>query len=105
MNMFNVLGIDSSADVIGVAAIAALDFISFSDTLPAVQLSHYNQACAIFVNGRTRCWGMNDSQQLGENVHSYSNRGSATNPMAGAIFVTFSASINTIPIIQVATGR
>jgi alpha-tubulin suppressor-like RCC1 family protein len=100
-----VLGINSTTDVVGPAAIASQGYISFSSTFPVVQLSCQVHVCAVFANGRVSCWGVNDSQQLGENLPNTNSRGTDTNTMANAVFVSFATSINTIPVIQVSTGK
>jgi hypothetical protein len=90
----------------GAANLLASGFINFPHTLPAVYVSIYNHACAIFVNGRVTCWGINDKQQLGENLdNTGAHRGLATQPMAGAVMITFASTYNTIPIVAVAPGR
>jgi hypothetical protein len=104
-NVFGTMGIDSTTDVIGTAAVAALKYIAFSDTIPAVQISLHVHACALFANSRVRCWGLNAEQQLGEGPVVIFQRGDGTNRMAGAVFITFSPNINTIPVINVAVGR
>ncbi len=94
-----------TSHVVGAAAVKALGYISFSDTLPAVQLSMYRHVCAIFVNRRMRCWGNNDAQQLGRGVSNVVDVGADSLKMSAAVFVTFTATLNTLPVNAIATGR
>jgi alpha-tubulin suppressor-like RCC1 family protein len=81
-----------------------LDFISFSDTIPALQIAGHSgqHACALFLNRRVRCWGSNTNQNLGEGTTIH--RGTAVYPLSTSVFVTFNASINNIPIEEVQGG-
>jgi hypothetical protein len=94
-----------SSNVVGAAAVKALGYISFSDTIPAVQLSMYRHVCAIFVNRRMRCWGNNDAQQLGRGVSNVDDVGADSLGMSAAVYVSFIASLNTIFVTAIATGR
>ena len=83
-------------------AMSLLDYISFSDTLSAVQLSMLSASvCALFENGRVRCWGRNSSEELGDGTQI--NRGESTgvSSVTSAVFVTFGT---TLPILSVTTG-
>jgi hypothetical protein len=104
-NANGALGIDSTTDLVGPTAITSQGYIAFSTTIRVVQLSAYLHVCALFYNGRVSCWGLNDAQQLGENLANTNNRGTGADTMANAVFVTFAATIDTIPIIQVSAGR
>ncbi len=104
-NGYGSLGINSEVDTFGVTGLASLGFIAFSHTVPAVMVSVFNHVCALFANGRTQCWGINDAQQLGENLNNINNRGTGAYPIGDGVFVTFSASYNTLQIIQVSAGR
>ncbi len=99
------MGINSSTDVTGAAAIAALGYIAFSDTIPAIQISLHVHACGLFANARVRCWGINYEQQLGDGIDGNENRGTSGYPISGAVFATFNPTINTVPILNVAVGR
>ena len=61
------LGTDSTFSVgTNPTAMGSLDYITFSDTVSAVQVSAGNiHTCALFANGRTRCWGEGGSGELG----------------------------------------
>lgn len=100
------LGIDSTVDMDSPALIAAATYIVFSDSVPAVQISIYAQTiCSLFANSRVRCWGDNLQQQLGENTSSTVSRGIGANPISGAVFITFSLSINSLNIIGLSVGK
>jgi alpha-tubulin suppressor-like RCC1 family protein len=99
------LGRDGTVDVGATAGeMATLSFITFSDTLPAMQITGTNHVCALHVNRRVRCWGRNNEEQLGNGTAS--NRGSGTGALSvtNAVYVTFAPSINTIPIVAVDAG-
>lgn len=84
------------------SSVASLGFISFSDTIPALQIGSASHNCAVFLNARVRCWGNNAYHQLGDN--STVNKGNAVDIVQSSVFVTFGAAINTIPIIAVDVG-
>ncbi len=59
--------------------------------------------CALFWNGRARCWGLNENEQLGD--RTLIDRGSdSTSSLTGALFVSFAASINTYRLQSVSAG-
>lgn len=99
-----VTGRDTTGDIGDIGTMATLNFIVFSDDVPAIQLAGMAHACAVFANGRVRCWGYNGNQQLGDTT--YENRGSGTqhSSITEARYVSFSPTINTIPIVSVTCG-
>ncbi len=82
--------------------VSTMDFIEFSDTLPAIQIHANNAICGLFSNRRVRCWGANDAQQLGDTTSL--SRGSSLS-VTTTVFVSFLASIDTIPIASVSVGK
>ncbi len=76
----------------------AVQFIEFSDTVPATYIGGSSAVCAVFANRRVRCWGDNSAQQLGD------GSGTGDNSIQSAVYMTFAATINTIPIIAVDVG-
>jgi hypothetical protein len=83
---------------------ATLSFITFSDTLPATQITGADHACALHVNRRVRCWGRNNEEQLGDGTSSNRGSGAGALSIPSAVYVTFAPSINTIPIVAVDAG-
>jgi hypothetical protein len=81
-----------------------LSFISFVDTVPAVQISGSSHICGLFANFRVRCWGYNAYHQLGDTT--FNNRGSApgVQSITKASYVEFGPTINSIPIDAVDAG-
>jgi alpha-tubulin suppressor-like RCC1 family protein len=86
------------------ATMTTLDFIDFSDLIPAIQISGTRSfACALFLNRRVRCFGDNTSQNLGDTT-TFARGSSLTYPLSSSVFVTFKDSINSIPIEEVYAG-
>jgi hypothetical protein len=101
------LGVNSFQTMIALGGITSLGFITFSDTIPAILMSQSgtsSSTCALFVNGRVRCWGTNVNQQLGDASIQARGTNTALNSVTTATFVSFKASINTIPITSVDLG-
>lgn len=88
-------GNDNSGNLgTGVTLISDLDFIVFSDSFRAQQISLSKQTvCGVFSNARVRCWGLNTHQQLGD--CSAVNKGWTTSPgsITDTTFVNFSPTI------------
>lgn len=62
---------------VGCDSLNTLASLAFSDTIPAIAIGPFGiTACALFANGRVRCWGDNQSMQLGipSNVASIGDR-------------------------------
>lgn len=102
-------GIDSyaPAGAKNTIPVSTMDFIRFSDTIPAISISCGDvHVCAVHANYRVRCWGRNDNRQLGDGSTS-AMKGSEANPLSSissTLFVSFAPSINTIPVVQVESG-
>jgi hypothetical protein len=80
-------------------------FIEFSDNLGATFVAAGSEHfCAIFGNARTRCWGVNDKQQLGERTFDTKGSDNLGYSVRKCEFVTFAPSINTMPVIALALG-
>jgi alpha-tubulin suppressor-like RCC1 family protein len=100
---YGVLGTDSTTNV---ADTTTLNFLSFSDTLPAISLaSGQSHSCAIFATQRVRCWGKNMAEQLGDKSTLDRGSGTGSYSLSSALFVSFSASINSVPIVDVSLGE
>jgi alpha-tubulin suppressor-like RCC1 family protein len=97
-NHVNDVGIDTSS-------LASATLIVFSDTIPAVQITAYEHTCALFLNGRVRCWGLNAAYQLGIAANTNVGSDASTAAMTAGLFVSFSNSINDFTIIAVKAGR
>ncbi len=71
---------------------AALPYVSFetADAAVSVFCGEYF-TCALFVNGKTRCWGKNDRGQLG--VGDASTRGDQPSETNGLTFLTFNQAL------------
>jgi alpha-tubulin suppressor-like RCC1 family protein len=103
LNSFGLLGRNDNVSQGHLGTITTLDFIRFSDTIPALQIAGaHEHACALFLNKRVRCWGKNVNHNLGDTTSV--SRGTAANPLSTAVFVTFNDSINGIPIEDVQGG-
>lgn len=99
------LGLDTSVPGGGVGVMATLGYISFSDDVMAIQMdSLWDHNCALFANGRVRCWGSNAEQQLGDRSTWSRGLGSGVESVSSAVYVSFQPSIDSIPVIQVAAG-
>lgn len=101
---YGVIGKDNLQSVGEIGTISTLTYISFSDTIPAVQIDVYNCACAVFSNSRVRCWGQNSEQQLGIGNIILKGIDSGGNSITETAFITFSPLINHIPIKAVSVG-
>lgn len=96
-------GRDSSADVGVGTPLSTLTYIAFSDSIPATMLSLARHSCALFINGRIRCFGDNLAQQLGDTT-TISHGRSSTSSITAAVFVTFAPTINTLEITLISAG-
>ncbi len=106
-NNVGCLGVNSTQTMSTLGGITSLGFITFSDTIPAIQMSQSSvsrDSCVLFANGRVRCWGANSNQQLGDATSLSRGTNTSANSMSTATFVSFKASINAIPIVTVALG-
>jgi alpha-tubulin suppressor-like RCC1 family protein len=102
---YGALGTDSTGSVGSGGTVNTLSFIRFSDTLPAITMtSGPIHTCAVFSNQRVRCWGSNAAQQIGDTTTFDRGSGTGTASVSSAVFVTFSATINSIAIVDIATG-
>lgn len=100
------IGNDSNLDVGVIGTMASLNYISFSDTIRMISISANEHVCGIFGNGKVRCWGSNNFQNLGDNTDV--NKGfSPISPFSikNAVYVSFKQSINTLNIIHVSVSR
>jgi alpha-tubulin suppressor-like RCC1 family protein len=100
---YGIAGRDNYATISG--TVNNLDYIYFSDAIPAMMIASFSRhACSLSVTGRVRCWGQNDSAQLGDTTYAHKGTGSGVNSMAQSVYVTFAPSINTIPITDISVG-
>ncbi len=105
LNNLGQLGVDHSQNLGSPGTMSTLDPIKFLDSIPAIQISlQANHACALFANSRVRCWGHNDSEQLGDTSRVNRGSGPGANSISTAVFVTFAPTINTVPVVAVAVG-
>jgi alpha-tubulin suppressor-like RCC1 family protein len=99
------LGRDSTTEYGVSGNVNTLDYISFSDLVPARSISSkYTHNCAVFVNDRVRCWGLNANYQLSDGTTNDRGKGTGVNSITSATFVDFSPSVNIIPVSAVAVG-
>ncbi len=104
MNPTGQAGLNSSASSFGSSnqLLTMNTFVTFSDTIPAIEIAANWQICAVFLNNRVRCFGNNNVGELGDGT--FISRGTVTSSVTTATFVTFAATINTIPVKSVAAG-
>jgi alpha-tubulin suppressor-like RCC1 family protein len=105
--LYGQLGTDETADVgKTTGSMSTLGYIRFSDTVPAgfIQSGRFYFNCAVFVNGRVRCWGYNNSEQLGDGT--LVNRGDAAGvrSISNVPYITFAPSINTLAVKTISAG-
>lgn len=101
-----ILGTDNTISVgSNSVGLETVSFISFSDTLPALQITGSSHACAIFVNRRVRCWGANGNAQAGDTTTTSRGRGAGDVSITSTVFVTFALTINTIPVVAISAGQ
>jgi alpha-tubulin suppressor-like RCC1 family protein len=103
-NDYGQLGRDGTASFGAAGELASAQPIVFSDTVPAIHIAtQAGHVCAAFANGRTRCWGMNSSQELGDGTAI--DRGSASGFYSVSLvpYISFGPAM-THQVVQVATG-
>ena len=99
------LGTDDSEDVGNGGAggsVAALPPIVFADTVPvAVIATGFRTSCAVFSNGRVRCWGGGGWSVLGYGLPEETRLGDEPGEMAALGYIPFS---DTIPAVDIEIG-
>lgn len=84
---------------------STLNYISFSDTLPAVHLSFSDiHGCAVFVNGKMRCWGYNLNGQLGDQTQQGRGSDIGISSVSAATFVVYAPTIDNYEVVQSYAG-
>lgn len=97
-------GLNNSIHIGYLGTLSTLSMIKFSDTIPAVQVSVSQHVCVLFSNQRVRCFGNNGSQQLGDTTFLHKGVAADHRSVSKSVFVDFSPSINSLPIISVSVG-
>ncbi len=103
-NDYGQLGRDGTASFGATGSLATAQAIVFSDTVPAISIATQAvHVCAAFANGKSRCWGFNSSEQLGDGTTIY--RGSAPGfySVSLAPYISFGPAMTHL-VVQVTTG-
>lgn len=94
----------NTADLVGPGVMTTLDFLSFSDTIPMVMISSYLHLCGVFANSKIRCWSKNTYQQLGDGTVNDVTGSPTGRTLSESFYISFSSSINIIPILKVSVA-
>jgi alpha-tubulin suppressor-like RCC1 family protein len=100
------LGRDNVANVGSAGTMNTLDCIVFSDSQLALEISAFNaHVCALFANGRVRCWGNNSAEQLGDGSTVNKGSGPYQASISNAVYVSFATTVDVYAVVSVTVGR